>query len=506
MNAHELRGTWLYLEFHQLQLQHWMQQRPNCEQPLLIVCSDHNKVVQANPSARALGIHPGLALSDAWLLADALDYAYWQPEVEQRLLQQLAARLYTAFADLSLDTEANGLWVQLTTQQRLHAQQQTVADKVSKLLADTEYRASFSSNPLLAKLGIDDRAEALLQACQGYPLRVCGLADDMHHKLSSMGLDTIDKLLQIPVPILGKKLGQPIVDFILQLKGQLKPRLLIYQPREMIYLHRQLHAEVHVWSGLRFVAKSLLQDLEQHLRQSQQAVTRIYLVLFTRDFQGNPAQMPYKSNAFATFPLGVECVEIGFARAVYRLADTYSVLQLKLENRRFKAPIVDIGLYVEQTEAFTAQPMRLDQSKAGEHQLATLLNRLQSRLGADKVQTIHQHTGWLPEFQQSLQPVSDQDIGLSTAHDSTQSYLDWRPPWLLSPKPIDIRGWRIQGQPQRIQPPWWLPDQSGAADRDYLIAQDKVGRWGWVYFQHDAKAQASPQQDPGQWFLHGWLS
>ena len=107
---------WLYLYFPSLQLDSLLNQQAY-HQPCVLV--DKNKVVQANPEARQLGIKIGTGLAQAALLCAQLKVIAYDAKQEQRLLLQLAQRLYQTSATLYLDPP-QGLLLQTSDMLRLY--------------------------------------------------------------------------------------------------------------------------------------------------------------------------------------------------------------------------------------------------------------------------------------------------------------------------------------------------------------------------------------------------
>ena len=91
---------WLYLYFPSLQLDSLLHQQAYHQACVLV---HKNQVVQSNPEARQLGIKIGTGLAQAALLCAHIKLIAYQAKQEQRLLSQLAQRLYQTSATLYLD-------------------------------------------------------------------------------------------------------------------------------------------------------------------------------------------------------------------------------------------------------------------------------------------------------------------------------------------------------------------------------------------------------------------
>ena len=145
----------------------------------------------------------------------------------------------------------------------------------------------------------------------------------------------------------------------------------------------------------------------------------------------------------------------------------------------------------------------------GAEDLATVIDRLQNRMGASAVVRFVPIDSHTPERAMTIVPAL-----------TPPGYGEWpsdypRPIRLLAaPELIDVIGFRDRlpqsfrwrridhhvvhaDGPERIAPEWWRGNAAQAA-RDYFWFQDTEGRRYWVYCVH------SPQPSPKPaWYLHG---
>lgn len=487
MVKHPLHNTWCYIRFAQLQLDMWQHDENLSDHCLAIVCEHRQEVMQCNDEASRSGIKPGIALADAWLLCENLEYQLYQPNLDQNLLEAQTLILYPWFADICVDSRYMGVWIQLHSQQQLYKNEVEVEHRLHELLANLTYTIAFASNPSLAKLGVDDRHQLLLDAAQGVPIQYADLSPELEQKLMSMGLATLDKVLRIPIDVLGKKLGHEVVQWCLNLTGRSTLNLHFFHPQAIFYRHRQLNAEITAWEGVRFVLKSLLETLETFLRNHQKSTQQVSVLLFSRGSSHNPANPPSLPHP------GVASLDITMARPCTSSAEMFNVMQLQMEAFKFPGPITDVALQVSHLETLRSVNSGFWADQFTDDGLSTVLNRLQAKLGSKKVQRLAPQSGWLPELQQICT-----DSGATAGHQALAA-ATWVPLWLVTPQPIYIETWQVQGQPQRLVVPWWLAPSQSLTLRDYWLAQDGQGRYGWVYFEFD-------NDQGGCWYLQGWVS
>jgi protein ImuB len=194
----------------------------------------------------------------------------------------------------------------------------------------------------------------------------------------------------------------------------------------------------------------------------------------------------------------------------------YSLLAERLGRLPLAEPALELSLHCEHLVAGTPPNGELFASPASQREgLARLVERLQARLGADRVQRFAPVADHRPECGTRWQVVDPARLGTlatgGTAGDPAQTTqqaraLATQPLWLLAqPRPLAEQLQRplLAGQPlqllagpERLETGWW--DETGPAVRDYFIAQAASGALVWVY-RHRLPVAAD---GPG-WFLQG---
>lgn len=457
---------WAYLYLPGLQLDNLQLMHPALEEQPVVLYEEATQLVhQVNKAAATFGIRPGMALSDAWVLAVELQAFEHKPAFQRQLLEQLAEQLYQHFADLALD-ESHGIWVRLQAMQRLFDCEEAALRALQLQLTGFTGVIRTSTTPLAAQLlARAPRADTL----EKVEIAHTSLSAPLKQKLQRMGLPTLHHLQQIPAASLGAKLGLELVQFLAQLNGKQPRALTFFQPAGIFRQEAQLAAEVHNWNGLRFPLNRLLLALEAYLRSRQQTTRCVEIVLFDRQEQAQQ-------------------VQVHMAEGEFRAAQFYTLAQLRFEQQRLTAPALRLRVEVTSFETMQAQPSSLADNASGNPgmPLGALLNVLQTRLGKNCTHGITVGDGWLPEEVQRRAPAATPLLRVANG---------WRPPWLIRPQHVDIADWKIISQPERLVEPWWKQRNQGLRVRDYVVARDGQGRRGWVYFDHSTQA----------WFVQGWL-
>jgi protein ImuB len=254
-------------------------------------------------------------------------------------------------------------------------------------------------------------------------------------------------------------------------------------------------------------------------------------------------------------PLMIEQAEPGNDTAHLQL-----LLRERLARAPLPAPTLELRIRCQELAFSDAPNSELFPTRASEHEgLLRLVERLQARLGRERVLGIEPVADHRPERGTRLQPldtpaavarslrqpgVAPAAVHLAAATPGSGARLDGaytRPCWLLNP-PQALRSrqswpWleghplQILAGPERIETGWWDGDPVA---RDYFIAQVPSGGLVWIYrarlppeaadapagdaAERDADADDDQEADEadwpeqatptgpkrgGGWFLHG---
>lgn len=160
-------------------------------------------------------------------------------------------------------------------------------------------------------------------------------------------------------------------------------------------------------------------------------------------------------------------------------------------------------LEAQTTETLVPRQAALSTATLGNDAVATVIDRLQNRLGRRAVFRAALQESHRPERAASFVPALTRDEGIAPAVSPRPLRL-FVPPEpieaqvLGGPAPRQFRWRRVEHRvteargPERIGPEWWRPD-GDRETRDYFWLQDGQGRRFWAY-----RVKSS-----GAWFLHG---
>tara|TARA_B110000090_G_scaffold61432_1_gene70385 strand:- start:67 stop:1473 length:1407 start_codon:yes stop_codon:yes gene_type:complete len=466
---------WLYLYFPSLQLDSLLHQQAYHQACVLV---HKNKVVQANPEARQLGIKIGAGLAQAALLCAQLKVIAYDSKQEQRLLAQLARRLYQTSATLYLDPP-QGLLLQTSDMLRLYDGLSRYWQQLQQPLMERglHYHYASAHSPLaaqvLARAGNDRLLEHQHEATAllgQLPIHGAGLEPKLALQLERLGLNTLGQAQALPRSALGQRLGQTLVTYLQQLDTHSAPKRPAYRPAEHFRQRLELLYEIEQSTALRFPLKRLLADLEAFLEPRQLRVAGLSLGLEYRE--GHP-----------------ERLHIGCSDGEYR-GDTWLALcMLRLEQLQLQAPIIAISLNTKGQMPWAPLSAQLFEPPGGKLTTGQLISRLQNKLGDHAVQQVYLRDDHRPE-RSFYQGPPHSHYQAQPATTALRPSLLFTLPQALGHKPN--HQWCILSGPERIQSGWW---DNVSICRDYFIARNPIGQVCWLF--------RTPREE---WFLHGYFS
>jgi protein ImuB len=207
-----------------------------------------------------------------------------------------------------------------------------------------------------------------------------------------------------------------------------------------------------------------------------------------------------------------------------------SLLRERLAAHALPAPTLELQLRCNELVLQAPPSGELFPTRASEQEgLLRLLERLQARLGPDRVQQVLSVSDHRPEHATRLQPLAltGKPLAGAASHDTAARGVDGsrsplgptRPVWLLpQPQPLRLRQHapllddhplQLLAGPERIEAGWW---DGAPVVRDYFVAQAHDRSVVWIYRSrlpplHDGEADARghphDQALTADWFLHG---
>ena len=346
---------------------------------------------------------------------------------------------------------------------------------------------------------------ALASTLDRLPVAALDLPAVTSRRLEGFGLRTLAAVRRLPRAELTRRLGPAVMGLIAKAYGELPdPRPEFAFPLQFAR-SIELPAPSDRAEALLFAARRLTAALAGWLAQRQSVMAECRLILGHR--QGPATELV-----------------LGFASATRSPARLDRVLRERLERLPLPAPVESLRLEATRIEPSPAASAglfdALDEVGAAQDAMASLVERLQARLGAAQVYRLALVADHRPECATCRAPLVNLALPASriqTAFQPEHAAMP-RPFWLLAhPRPIAARDGRpslcgpmkLLAGPERIESGWWDGGlASGDAEpatiaapgdlrRDYFIARTADHRWAWVYRELCG---------PGGWYLHGWFA
>lgn len=297
--------------------------------------------------------------------------------------------------------------------------------------------------------------------------------------LSRLGCRTLGDVRALPRTGLARRFGQPLLTALDQAHG-LKP-----QAHEWLSLPDTFEARLEL-PGQVDNAPALLVGAQRLLAQMAGwlAAHHAGTTAFTLKWRG-------------------QALSIRTAQATGRIEHLSRLLAERLAQITLLAPVDELILQADEMEPFQeASGSLLPQDQHLGENLQQLLERLSSRLGADKVCTPQCRADHRPEHAQIWQAAESRSSRTPT--------VSWgatpQPTWLLpAPKQLAQQGTRPVWQgplsllagPYRMEGGWWDLQHPHAA-RDYFLAFHERAGLLWIFRER----LSMKTQTPG-WYLHG---
>ena len=471
-------SLWLCLRFDQLPLQCLS----HTEEQAVVVLAKQ-RVLCANDCAAALGIREEMAAATVHGLVgdEPLQLLERDMDAEQRCLQQLCCWAYSITPQL-FSWREDCLQLEIGGCLNLFRGLENLLAEVAGGTGSRGYSARYglASTPKAAWLLSFAPTDIALDTTASLEERLAplslGLLDTFANKVDSLrraGLHTLGDVLALPGASLGRRCGREFTLFLQQVLGQHEDRQADYHPPATFRDTYWFGYEVKANNELLPAMQSLLQSLCAFLRNTQLYTSEVCWQLIGID----------------------RTVREVVVRSTSSHSDWQNWLQLTgIRFERLQLAIGAEGLALSCDNLRPGQQENIDLFSPGKQRepLASLLDRLRSRLGLQAIEKVGCRDEHLPEF--AVHVGSDQPGSLPGPGQACAQ----RPFWLL-PQPKKLRQTRqrlywngaltLLHGPERIEDNWW----QDAVSRDYYIARDHNGQHYWVFRDRLAR----------QWFIHG---
>ncbi|WP_232089579.1 DNA polymerase Y family protein [Sphingomonas sp. HMP6] len=490
--------------------------------PLVTTQQQGNKLViaAASPAARALGINPGMAATQARALVPELDLRPADPQRDRAALRDLALRAARRWCPIVALSGEDGLFLDISGTAHLFGGEARMARGIVRLLA----RAGFTAR--LAVADTPGAAWALAryapQICEPaahfdaiapLPTAALRLEERAIDLLKRLGVDTVGQLAALPRAPLARRFGGALIARLDQATGRLPEPLDPIIPPEAIVVAQRFAEPIATADAIEHWLRDLMPRLVTALAQAGQGARAIELVADRID--GVPQRL-----------------RIGLARPT---RDATHLLRLTLRRIEEIAPgygIDALTLHVRRADPLGAQAFT-ETLEDRAPDLAPLIDTLANRIGPDHLWRTTPHESDVPERSVlAVAPLDPPARAITKLKADDVRQLDrspdvhpWHPRW---PRPVRLlrrpelldnvlaelpdqpprrftwrgtthRVVRADG-PERITGEWWKRATERHSVRDYFRVEDDVGERFWLFRRGDGERSESGDL---AWFMHG---
>jgi protein ImuB len=498
--------------------------RENSGAPLAVYGKRGNADVltAVDDAAMRLGLHAGLALTQARAMHPALDVVPEDAGADAQLLEHIADWCLRYTPLVACDAP-DGLTLDITGCAHLYGGEKALTADLSARLARAGLACSIAVAGSIGAAHAAARYGAAGSHANGeerrllspLPLAALRLEAATVASLARVGLKQIGDMIDLPRAPLTARFGGAVLrqlDRALALEDEpLTPRL----PVAPYVAEQRFPEPIAREEDVLLTAERLAERLKVALERRGDGARRIELTLFRTDG-------------------AVRRIAVGCSRP---LRDAPDIRALFAERLAALADAVDpgFGFDMARLSVLVAEPCPPEQigsggaAEAGD--MVRLVDRLSARLGASRVRRPVAQDSHIPEIAAVTLPAQtagsdrrDQALGWDAfRRHRAAANLAPRPLRLLThPEPIEALAevpdgpplrfkWRrafhdvvaAEG-PERIEGAWW--SEQGGAARDYFRVEDKAGLRFWLYrsgLYRDLVRGELPNAAPPSWFLHG---
>lgn len=484
--------------------------------PRAVALMDTHHIVAANAAARALGVKPGLKRATALALAPNIVLGQADVARDRQAITAVAHAALAFTPSVTLepadtpDAAPHTVLLEVQPSLRYFGGRTRLLRRLQAALAPLSHTVHCGSAPTaqgaawLAGLAEAPHgrhaadARMLNRLLDEVPVWLPGPAREHWEALQGMGLRVLSDLRGLPRSGLARRFGEPLLDAIDRARGtRPDPRCWVGLP-DSFDSRLELFARADTTEQVLHGAALLLARLTAWASAQHALVGR-----FTLKMQHEPRHRHDAATPADT------CLEIALAEPSRDIAHLLVLLRERLARLQLAAPTLELRLVCDETVRRAPPNSELFPTAKSEREgLVRLIERLQARLGPERVQRLVPVQDHRPECATAAVAVEAAALPRKPAGSSGAAPAGpLRPVWLLpEPEPLPERQLRplLDGQPlqllcgpERIESGWW---DAGLAERDYFIAQAGDGALVWIFRARLPMSAAA--QGPG-WFLQG---
>ena len=462
------------------------------------------QIAASCPAAGALGLTPGMSLTQARAMVPGLDIRPSDPAGEAADLDRLARHAAIHWTPLVEVAAGEGLWLDIGASAHLYGGEAAFA---RRLLGFCK-RLGFA-----ARVAIADTAAAAhaLASCANRPLTLCPPGEDaaaiaglpiaalriepaLVDQVRRLGVDTAGALASMPRAPLVRRFGKGVVARLDEADGARAHPIQPLVPATMPQACRRFAEPILTADAIGIAMAELVGELTATLLERQLGARTAVLTLTRVDAVD-------------------QRVSIGLARPSRDADHICRLLAMQIEKIEPGFGIEIMTLAAERFDPLAPQPVESPLSATrGEASIASLVDRLAARLGWRRLYRASAVESDVPErSKRRIDPVGP----------AAEEWGSWpRPARLLDPpeRVEDVMvllpdgiprrfTWRrrlytvARGDgPERIHGEWWHRSAERDAVRDYFQVEDRDGARFWLFRRGDG---VDARTGDMSWHVHG---
>lgn len=479
---------------------------------MLLVAKERNalRVSAACPRAQALGLLPGLPLTDARARVPDVPVRDADPEADARLLLQLALQA-GRWSPIVAPDPPDGLLIDISGCAHLFGGEAALAaDATARLERFVTVRHAFASTPSAAhalarfpqETGFPKDTGDEAEAIRRLPVSALRLEARDGNALRRAGLKRIADLADRPTAPLSARFGEAATVALDRLLGRADSRIVPLRPPPALHFARRFAEPIGHADSIGATLDGLAREAAMELERRSEGGRRFVAGFFRTD--GAVRELAIETGHPTRDPAILRRL---FRERIEALADPLDP-GFGFDLVRFAVPA---------TEPLAPSQINFHARPRQDEALDALIDRLSVRHGRGRIRRIVPVDTHVPERAERL--VDALDLPSPAAWPAPNEGGPPLRPILLfeAPQPVEAIAevpdapprrfvWkgkahdvvRAEG-PERIASPWWTKGGEGRPTRDYYRVEDSEGRRFWLFRQglHGREA-VSPR-----WYLHG---
>jgi protein ImuB len=482
-------------------------------------------IAAASPAARAIGLVPGMAVTQARAQVPSLAIHPADLRGDLAELQRLAIAAARRWSPLTALSGSDGLFLDITGTAHLFGGEARMARRIVRLLARLGFTARIAVADTagaawaLARYGPAKEGVAICpagaqeEALARLPIAALRADDKAIELLRRLGVERIGQLAAMPRAPLARRFSAALVARLDQALGRRDEPLDPVIPVEAIVVTQRFAEPIATAEAIQHWLSELMPRLTTALAEAGLGARLVELVADRID--GVPQRL-----------------RIGLARPTRDAAHLLRLIVRRIEEIAPGFGIDALALHVRRADPLGAQPFaeRLEERSTD---LAPLVDALANRIGDRRLWRSGPVESDVPERSAACLPPLDPPVQSSVtlkADDVRQ--LDRSPdlhPWhhrwprpvrlLRRPEQLDHvmaelpdqppRRFSWRGEmhmvvradgPERVQGEWWKRTAEQHAVRDYFQVENEAGQRFWLFRRGDGERAESGDLS---WFMHG---